>query len=347
VLYGWTEDEVRGQLIGDVIGWGNEGESLEAAAIQLLETGAWRGTARQLKRDGSTVLVDASTSIIKSQDGDAVAVVSVNRELWPASNNSTTVAGVAEVTADLERALAADEIVVHYQPVVRLDDGSIVKVEALVRWQHPVLGLLPPARFMAAAEDSGIIVALGERVLIKACEAVAEYRRMKDPNLELAVNLSARQLTDPTLVKSVQAALDATGLPADALWLEVTETAVIEHTDHGIHALMALRDLGVRLAIDDFGTGHASLNYLKRLPVQMLKIDRSFVSAVGQDRFDTAIVRSVLGLAQELGLVVVAEGVETREQADALAAMGCELCQGFLYCRPVPANALPETCGDR
>jgi EAL domain-containing protein (putative c-di-GMP-specific phosphodiesterase class I) len=250
------------------------------------------------------------------------------------------VAGAVEVAADLERALAADEIQVYLQPIVRLDDGSLVKVEALVRWLHPVLGMLPPARFLPAAESSGVMLALGERVLTKACEAVAGYRATTHPTLELSVNLSARQLVDPSLVGAVQHALAVNGLPPGALWVEVTETSLIDNTEHATRILKALQAIGVRVAIDDFGTGYASLNYIKRLPVEMLKIDRSFVESVGLDPVDTAIVRSVLGLAHELGLLVVAEGIETAEQAAALRDLGCELCQGYFFSRPVPAAEL-------
>lgn len=245
--------------------------------------------------------------------------------------------GDAALLADLARGIAAGEIEAFYQPIVRPADGTVVKVEALARWRHPERGLVPPAEFVPAAERSGLVSRLGDVVLHQAAAQVAAWRAGPAPGLELAVNLSARDLDDGTLPDRVAAVLAATGLPAHALWLEVTETALADDPDAAVAALQRLRDLGVRIALDDFGTGFAHLAQLRRFPVQALKIDRSFVAGMVDHPGDAAIVRSVIALARELGLTCVAEGVETPAQRDALVELRCDLAQGHFFARPMPA----------
>ena len=242
--------------------------------------------------------------------------------------------------ADLRQAIEGDRIEVHYQPIMALESGDprLVGVEALARWTHPARGAIPPSVFVALAEDAGLIRALGRRVLARACSDVAALREGMSPDgqdLELTVNVSARQVASGLLEHDVRAALSASGLPPQALALELTETALMDDAGPRIDALIALRSVGVRLMIDDFGTGYSSLARLRRLPLDGLKIDRSFVSGLGSVRIDTAIVEAVLTMAAALRLPVVAEGVETREQARMLRNLGCPRSQGFLHGRPM------------
>ena len=241
--------------------------------------------------------------------------------------------------AEFPRALRAGEFHVDYQPVFRLADGATVGVEALVRWQHPSRGPVAPAEFIEAAEQSGFIVALGEHVLRTACEQAVQWRRAfpDHPELVVSVNLSPRQLAEPDLVSTVATALADSGLPPESLCLEVTEGAVIHDLDDTLPTLRALSAVGIRLALDDFGTGYSSLAYLQRMPVHVLKVDRSFVARLGRDPGDTAIVRTVVELAHQLGLAVTAEGIETPQQLDILRSLSCDTGQGFLRARPGPA----------
>ncbi len=242
----------------------------------------------------------------------------------------------------LRAALPAGELVLHYQPTIWSPTGAVIGIEALVRWNHPERGLVYPGEFIEVAEETGLIVPIGAWVLDKACADAVRWQT-EVPGLaevSLAVNLSARQLADPGLAATVHEALDASGLQADQLWLELTESTLMDDTSAALATLDALRARGIRLAIDDFGTGYSSLSYLRRFRVDALKIDRSFIDGVAENTEDRAIVRAVLRMAEALGLTAVAEGVETAEQDEALAALGCRLCQGFLYARPAPLAAL-------
>ena len=241
----------------------------------------------------------------------------------------------------LRRAVEMGEIEVYYQPELSLDTGEMVGVEALARWHHPVAGLLEAGAFIELAEDSGLILDLGAWVLGEACRQAGVWRREHpDHDLTMRVNLSARQIAQPTLVDLVVGALERGGLEPPSLCLEITETALMADPAAGLKVLQDLRALGVRLAIDDFGTGYSSLSYLKRFPVDVLKIDRSFVDGLGEDPEDTAIVTAIISLSRALGLRVVAEGVETRRQLDELRRLGCDRAQGFMFARPRPAQLL-------
>ncbi len=228
---------------------------------------------------------------------------------------------------------------VHYQPVVDLRTGAVRGVEALLRWTHPERGPVPPATFIPLAERSGLIGPLGAWVLQRACgQAVGWLRdRPADAPFFLSVNLSARQLDLPDLDATVRAALDATGFPAEQLVLEITETALLDQPEEVLRPLAELRGAGVRLALDDFGTGYSSLSRLSQLPVDILKIDRSFISQVADGGADTAVARTIVELGRALRLTVVAEGIETAEQRDQLQELGCPLGQGFGLGRPAPA----------
>ena len=245
--------------------------------------------------------------------------------------------GVAEQDGEA----AAGELVVHYQPIVRLDDGSPVSAEALVRWAHPSKGLLSPTAFLGAAEDSGAVVELGRRVLLEACAAAATWPEVLGRRrLPVSVNVSPRQLVHGDLVAVVDEALEVTGLPPSALVLEITETAVLGDLQQVVTVLRRLRDRGVGIAADDFGTGYSTLAHAKQLPLTAVKIDRSFVGGLGRDAGDAAIVASLLSLAAALDLECVAEGVETEQQRLVLRTLGCDRAQGFLFCRPIDAAAL-------
>jgi EAL domain-containing protein (putative c-di-GMP-specific phosphodiesterase class I) len=247
-----------------------------------------------------------------------------------------------EIERGIRGALNSAELVVHYQPVVRLSDRRTVSVEALVRWSRPGHGLVGPDDFVPIAEEVGLIVPLDRWVLEEACRQLAVWRTSLAPDLRLSVNLSARQLGDPTLAGLVADVLAESGLPVDALVLEVTESALITDAEAAGVVLAELEELGVGIAIDDFGTGYASLEQLRRFrTARQLKIDRTFVAdlALGTRR-DRAIVSASLVLAQDLGLVSVAEGVESGAQADLLASLGCDLAQGFWFSPPLAAADL-------
>ena len=231
----------------------------------------------------------------------------------------------------------------YYQPQIDLQTSTLAGVEALVRWVHPERGLIPPLDFIPVAEETGIIADLGRWVLREAC---AQGRRWLDqfpdnPPLVMSVNLSGRQLSSPRLVDDVAAALDDAGFPADLLVLEITETVLMDDTSATIQTLQALKALGVRLAIDDFGTGYSSLTYLQRFPIDILKIDKSFVDGLGgANAEESAVARTIVALAKTLRLETVAEGVERSEHVRELQSLDCDIAQGFFFARPLDARAL-------
>jgi diguanylate cyclase (GGDEF)-like protein/PAS domain S-box-containing protein len=241
--------------------------------------------------------------------------------------HNSVVTGVRDLDHDRDLHLV-------YQPIVDLRSGNLIGAEALLRWTHPTLGAIPPAVFISVAETSGAIVDIGRWVLRKACESAARWGTFDGRPIALSVNVSARQLESPAFVDDVIAALSDAGLEPQDLVLEVTETAVLENHAAAVGALTVLAERGVRIAIDDFGTGYATLTYLKQWPVDIIKIDRSFIAGLGIDEHDTAIVANVVNLGYALGVQVTAEGVETTEQRDQLIALGCTHGQGFLFGKP-------------
>ncbi|MDX6700518.1 MAG: hypothetical protein QOF26_744 [Baekduia sp.] len=241
-----------------------------------------------------------------------------------------------ELAAQLRGALQRRELRVVYQPLMAMEGGSVpIGCEALLRWDHPVRGELLPGAFLRIAEDDGLIVPIGAWVLEESCRQLAVWRA-QGRDLWVSVNVSARQLGQADFVAVVERALRETGVPASAICLEVTETAVLRRPDVARRALAALRRMGVRVALDDFGLGYSSLTHLKALPVDVVKVDRSFVADLVGSTEDRAVVEAVLTLARRMGLTVIAEGVETAAQDDLLREMGCPVVQGFLYGRPVP-----------
>jgi EAL domain-containing protein (putative c-di-GMP-specific phosphodiesterase class I) len=233
-------------------------------------------------------------------------------------------------------ALQLDQFVLHYQPQVQ-DGGRVTGLEALLRWLRPERGLVPPGEFIALAEETGLIVPLGERILDMACAQLARWSAQPGmAHLTLSVNVSPRQFQQDNFVAQVLGALERNGAPAQRLKLEITENLLIANVDEVIARMAALKARGVGFSLDDFGTGYSSLSYLKRLPLDQLKIDQGFVRDILVDANDAAIARMVIVLAESLGLEVMAEGVETVEQQQALQAQGCHAYQGYLYSRPLP-----------
>jgi diguanylate cyclase (GGDEF)-like protein len=246
----------------------------------------------------------------------------------------------------LRSAIQNAELAVHYQPIVSMNGGRIERLEALLRWSGPS-GSVSPDDFIPVAEDTGLITTIGAWALTEACRQVAEWRTLEGcEDLAVAVNVSARQVSSTDLVATVSNALRVSGLPGDALWLEITEGAMLEDSSHTMSVLLALRGLGVQLSVDDFGTGFSSLAYLDRFPVQQVKVDRTFVQALGP-RGQAPVVSAIFGMADALGLEVVAEGVEKDHQLDRLERLGCRLAQGYLFAPPLAADVLTDILAER
>lgn len=247
-----------------------------------------------------------------------------------------------QMETDLRRAIERNEFRVHYQPVVELQTGRIVEVEALVRWQHPQRGLISPADFIPLAEQTGLIVSIGQWVLKEACRQVRAWQEEweGDQSLMLSVNLSARQFQENRLVDNIAHVLKETGLGAQCLKLEITESVALDSTGPTLTTFEELKALGLQLAIDDFGTGYSALSYLKRYPIDTLKLDCTFTGGLGRDAEDTAIVHAVIAFAQALNLSVIAEGIETAEQLAHLKSLGCDRGQGYYFSKPLPAELM-------
>ncbi len=243
-----------------------------------------------------------------------------------------------KIETGLRQALDRGELRVHYQPKVRIDSGEIIGAEALVRWQHPSEGMIPPGEFIPVAEETGLVVQIGEWVLEQACLQALAWQRAGLPLLKIAVNISARQI-NAGLPRTVAALLARLGLPPEWLELELTESMLMHGSDEVIDMMDELHAKGISLALDDFGTGYSSLSYLKRFPIDTLKIDRSFVAGIPQDANDCAIAGAIVSMAKQLGHKVIAEGVETREQLAFLSSLGCHEIQGYLFSPGVPAES--------
>jgi diguanylate cyclase (GGDEF)-like protein/PAS domain S-box-containing protein len=311
------------------------------------------------------VFVTASIGIAIAAAGDTSETLlrHADAAMYRAKNNGRAHAVVFETDhhgsavkalrtgTDLHRALERNELVVHYQPIVALRSGRVIGFEALVRWNHPERGLIPPAEFIPLAEDTGLILPIGAWVLETACRQVVHWQAVRDRvsqggMLAMNVNLAPRQLADPTLPKTVTRILDDTGVNPNAVCLELTENALMQNPVSATEALRRLRRLGIHLSIDDFGTGYSSLSYLKRFPVEALKIDRSFIDGLGHDHEDTSIVEAIVTLAHALGLTAVAEGLESPTQLEALRVIGCDFAQGFLLGRALPAEQIGDSPAD-
>ncbi len=294
---------------------------------------------------GIAIADDHSTPESLLRDSDAAMYRAKERgrgriELFGEALRSRDERRVA-TTSSLHRALEREEFTVEYQPIIDLATGAMVSAEALVRWEDPERGLVPPQDFISLAEDTGLIVSIGAWVLDQACRELARWQRI-EPSMTVAVNLSVRQVLDPALAARVSAILLKTGARAEGLCLELTESVFMEDVDFFGKALARLKRLGVRLTIDDFGTGYSSLSYLKRFPVDAVKVDRAFVDGLGTDPHDSALVAAIVAMAAALDLEVTAEGVETQDQLAHLKRLGCQRVQGFHLSRPASADAVTE-----
>jgi EAL domain-containing protein (putative c-di-GMP-specific phosphodiesterase class I) len=240
--------------------------------------------------------------------------------------------------AELRRAIERDEFVLHYQPKVSVATGRITGVEALLRWQHPERGLVPPGDFIPLLEETGLVVQAGAWVLDAVCGQIRAWQISGLDPVPVAINLSARQFVSPDLAGTIRRALEKHGVDATLLEVEITESAIMHNTEEAIRTLEHLQSLGVQTAVDDFGTGYSSLGYLKRFPLRALKVDRSFIRDITTDPDDATITQAVISMAHSLELKVIAEGVETEAQLEFLERYGCDEVQGFIYSRPVPAD---------
>jgi diguanylate cyclase (GGDEF)-like protein/PAS domain S-box-containing protein len=283
-----------------------------------------------------TLLRDADTAMYRAKDEGRGRSVLFDEQTRRKALDRLTLENA------LHHAIDRGEMVMHYQPQVDLESGTFIGLEALLRWQHPIRGLLTPEHFMTMAEDTGLVVAIGEWMLTEVCTQAEQWNRMRNGSgpLLMGVNISARELAEPRLVERVERALERSGLAPESLCIEITEGALMQDVEATVRTLRTLKRIGVKLAIDDFGTGYASLGHLKRFPVDSLKIDRTFVDGLGTDPDDRVIAAAVIGLAHALGVTAVAEGVETDVHVAELRALRCDGAQGWLYGRPADARAI-------
>jgi len=283
-----------------------------------------------------------ATTLLKNADAAMYMAKSEGRNGYHFYSEELTVRACESLALEtnLYRSVEREELLLHFQPQVSLQSGNIVGVEALVRWRHPEIGLVPPAKFIPLAEENGLIGAIGKWVLRAACAQAKAWQNDGLTPFRIAVNLSGRQLGKINIVQEVRDVLEDTGLDPCYLELELTESSVMKQAERAARTLDALRELGTTIAIDDFGTGYSSLSYLKRFPVDRLKIDRSFVRDIPEDANDIALAKAIVALGHSLNLSVVAEGVETQAQRELLTSIGCDEMQGFLYSAPRTASEL-------
>jgi diguanylate cyclase (GGDEF)-like protein len=325
------------------------GERLMTSMNEPIEVGERRlrmtasvgaATSEPMERRPDRLLQAADTALFEAKRlGRA-------RVQWFTDELHRRVVDRVELEAALRVALDLGQLRLEYQPQIDLGSGMAVGAEALLRWRHPARGEISPAVFVPVAEDAGLIGEVGDWVVRTACTQLASWRRRGDGPRHVTVNVSALQLDDECLAARVAAELDRHGLEPRMLGIEITESALMGR-DAGIRTLAAIRELGCYIGIDDFGTGHSSLARLRHFPVEVLKIDRSFVDGLGTDEHDSAIVASIMSMAIAMGLHVIAEGVEHERQADALVRLGCRYAQGFLFSRPVPPERVPDLVGRR
>ena len=331
-----------------VLGGIDDADSVASVAAKIM-----RNLTLPLSIEGKEVFVTASVGIaMYPRDGDHgenllrnadVAMYRVkehgrNNFRFYAPEMSHMALDRLDMEGNLRRALERDEITVFFQPIVSLASGRIVGAEALARWNHPRIGMIHPPEFIPLAEETGLIIPLGERVLRLACQQIAAWQAAGLPPLKVSLNISARQFRQENLPELLQRVLAETGIAAEALEFELTESMVMHDVENAIAMLRELKQIGVTLALDDFGTGYSSLAYLKRFPIDVLKIDRSFVRDIDREADDAAIAHAVIAMAHSLGLQVTAEGVENEAQLALLQQYGCNDFQGYLFSRPVPAE---------
>ncbi|WP_293626820.1 EAL domain-containing protein [Salinisphaera sp.] len=326
--------------------WGLEIEQLEILCRQIIEA-----AGRAMIIDNQTVVVGASIGVaLAPADGATTADIlkSADAALYRAKNDGRGTFRFfspeldkelqlrQQVIQELRAALTRDELVLYYQPVFDAQSGAITGAEALIRWPHSERGMISPAEFIPLAEESGLILVLGNWVIEQACREAASWQNER----RISINVSPRQFSDTDLHTHIVSVLEQTGLAPSRLEIEVTETVFIKEPQVALDMLCRLRALGVRVALDDFGTGYSSLSYLRSFPFDRIKIDRAFVQEIGQRQNDQVIVHAIVDIATGLGMKITAEGIETRDQADYLAGIGCHEFQGFFFARPAPAGEL-------
>jgi EAL domain-containing protein (putative c-di-GMP-specific phosphodiesterase class I) len=322
-------DRLQRPLRNPLIAGGAELRLSASIGVALVEAGE-EGDAQHLIEDA-----DAAMYRAKERGG-------ARTELFDSAMRDNAVRSL-QIEQELQQALEQDDLRLYFQPGVDLRTGQIVGAEALVRWQHPKRGLIVPDSFLQVAEETGLIVPLGAWVISAACSQLAEWQsRPETSQLHLSLNLSARELTHPDVVGTVLDCVRGSGIDPHFLTIEVTESTAMADGDGSFRALRDLSSEGLRVAIDDFGTGYSSLEQLRRMPVDIVKVDRSFVSGMSDDSTDHALVAAVVAMARALKLAVVAEGIETPMQVEALRELGCQTGQGFLFAKPLSADAMKE-----
>jgi diguanylate cyclase (GGDEF)-like protein/PAS domain S-box-containing protein len=302
--------------------------------------GATLHPADDATADTETLLRNADTALFRAKDNGRSTCQFYTAEMTRRAHDDMA------IESALRHAIERRELLLHYQPIVDLRNGRIRAVEALLRWQHPALGLVAPARFIPIAEESGLIVPIGEWVLRAACAQMRAWRNAGHAGLHVAVNVSSRQFREPSLAERIQQILADTGLEGRCLEIELTESMLLANPETTVKLMQQLDRNGVRFAIDDFGTGYSSLSYLKRFPIDVLKIDQSFVRDITSDSDDAAIVRAIITMAHSLGIETVAEGVELHEQLAFLAANGSDAMQGYYFSKPLPAETTGRLLAD-
>jgi PAS domain S-box-containing protein len=340
-LYGWSAAEAVGRPVGAL--WHTNGAAFTEACEAVAAHGEWQGEIAQPRKDGSMAAAQARWTCLADEQGRPFAIVALHGALHGALHSPEPVmvqvgGARAALLADLRESLRNDDFTLHYQPQV--DAGGIpTGAEALIRWRHPQRGLVSPAEFIPLAEETGLILDLDRWVLQAACTQLAAWSRSPaTAHLTLAVNMSANQFRHPDFVGYVLKVLERSGADPRRLKLEVTEGSLIDDVEQTIATMNILKAHGLGFSLDDFGTGYSSLAYLKRLPLDQLKIDQSFVRDVLTDPNAATIAHAVVTLGQSLGLAVIAEGVETEAQRDFLARHNCDAFQGYLFSPAIPAD---------
>ncbi len=257
-----------------------------------------------------------------------------------------------KLECNLRFALKHDELKLYYQPIISLKNGTLAGFEALIRWEHPKQGFISPADFIPIAEDTGLIIPIGNWILQKACQQLRVWQQKfasipQVASLKMSVNLASQQIKEPNFIEKLDRILKKTGLDGNYLRLEITERVLVDSEQNTQNTLAAIKRRNIKLSIDDFGTGYSSLSYLRRLPIDNLKIDRSFVENINSDVESFEIVKTIITLAHTLGMDAISEGVETIEQANQLKTLGCEYAQGYLFAKPLPANAIESIFNQR
>ncbi len=334
-----------------------EGHDAAKVAQRIIEA-----LAQPFELDGHELVVTTSIGIsLYPADGDNIETLVKNADtamyrakeqgnsIYRFYSSAMNAAALERLTLEngLRKALKREELVIHYQPIIDLYTGDIIGMEALVRWQHPELGLVSPSKFVPLAEETGLIIPLGEWVLRSACVQNKAWQNAGFPPMYVSVNLSQRQFQQRGLSEMVTRVLKESGLSPRHLQLEITESVAMYDEGQVINKLVNLKNLGVCLAVDDFGTGYSSLGSLKRFPINTIKIDKSFIHNIPTDRFDSAITTTVINMADSLQLSVIAEGVESEEQLAFLLARGCNAMQGYLFCKPLPAEDFESMLSQR